>query len=380
MHVGQVIPAKPDLVCNNKNMTIYRCGIENEYLLINTDGSIRDFTNLNYSDIKDIMINRPGENDTQLNKGDLGIKSGYWYLEGDERFDEQGSFTDMKVKGIEIRTPIKESIDDAVMSITTLEKELKGRLSNLDMDIASVGFNPVTTQYTFDPPLNQWEVSMRKEHPEYDYANISNLTFGPDINFSFPDFTLDQIVDIAKKLTYYSPFIVPFSFSSPFFDSKLWSGLSRRTYERTWRRPAVKVFVSDSSTPASPLLYQSKNPYEVGRIEFKAFDAFISKDIMTACCYLVLGVCLDTELDGRADTPDKELHQRSATDCWNDKNTKIMSSSVLSHADSALAKANISQGAEKLAILQSMLDSNLTPSSQLIESFQQGGKMYSPVT
>ena len=101
---------------------------------------------------------------------------------------------------------------------------------------------------------------------------------------------------------------------------------------------------------------------------------------MTACCYLVLGVCLDTELDGRADTPDKELHQRSAIDCWNDKNTKIMSSSVLSHADSALAKANISQGAEKLAILQSMLDSNLTPSSQLIESFQQGGKMYSPVT
>ncbi len=73
-----------------------RCGIEFEYLIVDTSGPapgrIRDFSNLPFATIRDLLDDKPGRNDSGLATGDLGIRSGYWYLEGDERFHEDGRF------------------------------------------------------------------------------------------------------------------------------------------------------------------------------------------------------------------------------------------------------------------------------------------------
>jgi hypothetical protein len=62
---------------------------------------------------------------------------------------------------------------------------------------------------------------MRSDSPEAQTAVIAELTRGPDLSFSFLEFDDAALIDAARKLTYYSPYILPFSFASPFFDGAL---------------------------------------------------------------------------------------------------------------------------------------------------------------
>ena len=105
-----------------------RCGIEFEYLIVDTSGPvsgrIRDFSNLPFAFIRDLLDDKPGRNDSSLATGDLGIRSGYWYLEGDERFHEDGRFRAMAVKGVEIRTPPAPSVERAIQELLDIEEQL----------------------------------------------------------------------------------------------------------------------------------------------------------------------------------------------------------------------------------------------------------------
>ncbi|NJL46808.1 MAG: hypothetical protein HC929_04000 [Leptolyngbyaceae cyanobacterium SM2_5_2] len=130
---------------------------------------------------------------------------------------------------------------------------------------------------------------------------------------------MPELIDISQKLTYYSPFIVPFSFSAPVADGQLWTGLSRRTYVRTGKRPAVLIFV-DPATPADrlprptqpSLVKLARTATEIGRIEFKAFDTCGDFALYGALFVLLKGLILDQTLPGRAWVPDRSLHQRAA--------------------------------------------------------------------
>lgn len=66
-----------------------RCGIEFEYLIVDSGGPepgrIRDFSNPAYEEIRPLLEDKPGRDDATLAIGDLGIRSGYWYLEGVRR-------------------------------------------------------------------------------------------------------------------------------------------------------------------------------------------------------------------------------------------------------------------------------------------------------
>ncbi len=88
------------------------------------------------------------------------------------------------------------------------------------------------------------------------------------LNFSFSADSPEAIVERLWRLTYYSPYIVPFSFSSPFVGGALRSGLSYRTYRRTGRRPAALEHLSGG--PDHPLVKNANPPSQHLRIEFKA--------------------------------------------------------------------------------------------------------------
>jgi hypothetical protein len=362
------------------------CGIEFEYLIFDTDGPergrIRDFTNLPFADIRPLLAAKPGLGDPELATGDLGIKSGYWYLEGDERFHPDGTFRTLEVKGVEIRTPPAEGVEQAVSHLLRIEAQLHNLLSYHGLGLGIVGFNPVRAGYNFSPPLNAWEKTLRRENRAYDGSQVTTLSYGPDINLSMPGWTTAQNLEAARKLCAYAPYVVPFSFSSPFFGGDLWSGCSKRTFERAPRRPAVKLFVSPAQLAAcsheSALVHRARVPREVGRIEFKAFDAMPSVDVLTACCHLLVGICLAPDLPARSEQADLDLYRRCALAAFDDEDIHRGASLVLQKAKAALRRAGAGEAAAALAPLEMMLAARRTPSHDLVADYARSGLMYRP--
>lgn len=176
-------------------------------------------------------------------------------------------------------------------------------------------FNPYKTIFEPNPPLNDYEIQQLQSYPDEHTANIYMVTYGPDLNISIADLSVEKLIDVGRKLTYYSPYIVPFSYSAPFYNGNLWDGLSVRTFVRTGKRPATLVFVEKAEqliTSVPSLTKVARIPAEVGRIEFKAFDSCDDFSLYAALLALLKGLVLDETLTGRATIPDAELHQVSA--------------------------------------------------------------------
>jgi hypothetical protein len=228
--------------------------------MLRADGSFADFTAVSFEELQavvDALPEDPGDY-PQLRIGDQGIKRKRWYVEGYERFDERGGLLRCDPKGIEVRTRIHDSIDGAAASAGRRPRPARRRGARAGLATTTIAFNPLRSRYRIDPPLNAWERSHRTGSPEERTAHVHMTTYGPDLNLSCADLAPADLVDAARKLTHYSPWLVPLSFSSPFRDGRAWGGLSARTAVRTGQRPAVLVFLSaaDEQVPADPSLTQ----------------------------------------------------------------------------------------------------------------------------
>lgn len=355
-------------------------GIEFEYLLVDSHGPqagrIRDFRNLDFAWLSGLLADKPGCDDPELHSGDMGIRSGYWYLEGDERFHADGSFRTLAVKGVEIRTPPRPGVAAAIESLLGIEARLAGQLERHGLGLAITAFNPLHQRYDFDPPLNAFERRLRAEDREYDGSEVSTLSYGPDLNLSLPGWGLRRGLDAARKLNYYAPYIVPFSFCSPYFAGEPWHGWSRRTWVRCARRPAVKLYLAPAAFAAlagrSALLRPARLAREVGRLEFKAFDAMPSVELLAACCHLLTGVCLAEDLPGRSEVADVALYRRAALAAFDDAGIRQGARRLLEAAAEALDRAGDAQAVAGLAPLARLLASRSTPAHELRAS----GRLY----
>lgn len=359
-----------------------RCGIEFEYLLWDLagpePGRLRDFTNLDFATIAPLLEDKPGRDDPSLASGDMGIRRGYWYLEGDERFHPDGSFSALIVKGVEIRTPPAPTVASAIESLLTIERELTRALAAGGLALGIVGFNPLRPRYDFDPPLNDWERAERARDRSYDGTHVSTLSYGPDINLSHPDWTPEQCLDAARKLNFYAPFIVPFSFSSPFYAGEIWDGPSKRTYERAAHRPAVKLYLEPGTHAPSPLVGPPRLPSEIGRLEFKAFDAMPDLEVLTGCCHLLEGICLAEELPARGETANLALYQRAALAGFEDEWVRQGAMVLLVKAGQALRQAGKPGAADALAPLERLVSERLTPAHALLRAYRESGWRWRP--
>ena len=355
-----------------------RCGLEFEYLLVDTQGSrvgqLRDFADLDFHALSELLADKPGKGDPELAVGDMGIRQGYWYLEGDERFHPNGDFRTLAVKGVEIRTPPAHSVEGALEQLLATEQQLIARLNQYGLGLAIAGLNPRHERYAFIPPLNPFEQQLRAEDHEYDGMEVSTLTFGPDINLSLAGWDDARNLDAARKLNYYAPYIVPFSFSSPFWAEQPWAGWSRRTWVRSTCRPIVKTFVAPEVLAAcvqpSPLLRPARIAVEEGRIEFKAFDAMPSLALLSACCYLLIGLCLDEQLSGRSEQADLELFRRAAWHGFDDPDLYTGAQKILASAQYALVHAGLREGSAALTVLEQALMHRVTPAHAMRASGQ----------
>ncbi|MCL2503954.1 MAG: glutamate--cysteine ligase [Coriobacteriia bacterium] len=350
-------------------------GIEHEFPVRDTQCQFRDFTNTKFEEfdavIKELPVHKSDYD--SLRVGDLGIKKKRWYIEGFERFGETGEYLRTDPKGFEIRTPIQPSIDAAVNALEGDIARWRTEAEKRGYHAVLTSFNPYQAEYTPQPPLNEREVQDRQS-PEEQTAYIAMLTYGPDISISHPGYSAQKNIDLGMKLTFYSPYMVPFSYSSPFFLGSLWGGYSRRTYYRTGRRPAALVFVgsADEIIESTPTLTdRARLAPEVGRVEFKAFDCPRDVAHFRALGTLILGLALDTGLPGRALVPDEGLHKRSARAAFDDPDTFAHAQEVLDAAEHALPVAM----REALTPLREMLNVRETPAHGMIESFSAGASI-----
>ncbi|MHA6793705.1 glutamate-cysteine ligase family protein [Pseudonocardia bannensis] len=354
---------------------VFRYGIEHECALLRLDGSFADFTGTGFDELQAIVDALPEDPDDypDLRVGDQGIKLKRWYIEGFERFDEAGGLLRCDPKGIEIRTRIHDSIDEAVDALRADQALLEAEALARGLRTTAIGFNPMRSEYPIVPPLNGWERAHRTASPEERTAHLHMVTYGPDLNLSCPGMGVDELIDVGAKLTFYSPYLVPLSFSSPFRDGGPWGGLSARTQLRTGARPAVMVFLPDASRMimADPSLTQvARLPAEVGRIEFKAFDACPDVALYGELLSLLTGLVLDTTLPGRRITPDAELHRRCA--CEGLADPMIHDGAVAAVEAATAALAGRPADLARMAALRGRLDRGESPAQDMLARYAAG--------
>lgn len=352
-------------------MNPFRFGIEHEVAFYRADGKFADFINTRFEDFQQIVDELPEypADAEHLRQGDAGIRRKRWYIEGYERFSEDGKLLTCVPKGIEIRTTIHDSIQGAIHELQDSYQQLLATAARHGYHPAPVSFNPQQIQFTPNPPLNAFELEQqRHESPEErDTAHIPMLTYGPDLSLSRPGMSSAEMVDAASKLTYYSPFIVPFSFNSPFYAGEIWAGLSIRTWKRTGARAAALTFPPDSGylLDSNPSLTKvPRHPAEAGRIEFKAFDSSTDFTLYSALFALLKGLVLDDSLPGRAITPNAHQHQVAAMQGFDNPLVFRFAWQALYAADKALAD---DPDHALLEPLFDMLQSKRTPAHDLLE-------------
>jgi len=352
---------------------MFAFGIEHEVAFLNQDGQFVDFVSTPFAALDAIIEALPfyEEDYPQLRIGAAGIKRKRWYIEGFERYDLSGKFTSCPPKGIEIRTTIHDTIQGAVDELSASFDLLLEKAVPAGFVPVYISFNPFCTAFVPDPPLNEYEAHRRGHTPEKRTAVLPMLTYGPDLNFSLRGLSAKEIIDIGSKLTYYSPYIVPFSFSSPFYNGDLWEGLSVRTFKRTGARPAAMVYLekSEELITSNPTLTKvARLPAEIGRIEFKAFDSCADFELYASLLALLKGLALDDTLPGRATIPDAALHQRSARGGFSDELIAEGSAAVLRAATRALQD---DADQRWLARLDEMFEYRVTPAHDLIQVYQE---------
>jgi hypothetical protein len=294
--------------------TVLRWGLEAEFGLVDRAGALVDFTHPRGPELQQIVDSLPDHADEDLTRGDLAIKWSRWYVEGDERFADDGRFLRCVPKGIEVRTPVADGVTQAVTSLCALTAELASAASSRGLRLTAVGHNPIHSTYAPEPPFNPWERRMREEHAEYAAPEVYMCTYGPDVNLSAPAWTEAEAMAAATRLAQWAPEIVAFSLNAPIVHGLPYGGLSYRTAVRAGRRPNVRLFLptaasfADQGTPADQgivadqgtvadeavcaglVVRPARIPAERGRIEFKALDAFADLGRFAAYAALIGGL------------------------------------------------------------------------------------------
>jgi hypothetical protein len=352
-------------------------GVEHEVAFLNKEGKFADFSCTKFADFDHIIERLPtySSDYPRLRTGGGGIRKKRWYIEGFERFAESGELIDYIPKGIEIRTSIHSDIHSTITELTESFRLLRNVAVQFGFSPVLISFNPYHAVFEPEPPLNDYENRWRAASPERQTENIATLTYGPDLNISVAGLSYERIIDIGRKLTYYSPYIVPFSYSSPFYLGKLWQGLSVRTFLRTGKRPSVLVFVEkpEQLIKTIPSLTKiARIPAEVGRIEFKAFDSCDNFDIYAGLLALLKGLVLDQSLPGSASVPDAALHQLSAQEGFDNEDIFETATQVLQAVEAALV---LDPDIHLLKPLKNLLIRRETKAHELIEAFNKVGSI-----
>ena len=277
-----------------------------------------------------------------LRVGDQGIKRKRWYVEGYERFDERGGCCAATRRasrsGPASTTRSRPRSTRCAPTCDLLARELaRHGLAHRPRSRSTRSARSTA----IEPPLNAWERAHRQDSPEERTAHLHMITYGPDLNLSCAELDPAALVDAGRKLTHYSPWLVPLSFSSPFRDGGPWGGLSARTAVRTGARPAVLVFLDADAAAgrrrpvADPA---GADPGRGGPHRVQGVRRLPATRRSTASCSACSpGWCWTTRCPAGATTPDAAAHRYVARVGLADDAVHAGTGELLDAADAALA-------------------------------------------
>src|SRR6516165_8504107 len=160
----------------------FRFGLETEYLLVDSES----FRPLWYQDLKFDVLNRALEaievNDLPPLDG-LELEAPHrklmpYAVEGYHVPDPDMNPTDVKPKGVEIRTPVCRSIGECLACLRALHSRLQAALGGIGFQAVSISHHP--TEHHFEGPQN------KRRHDFWQWAMQAMLTYGPVVNVSLP--------------------------------------------------------------------------------------------------------------------------------------------------------------------------------------------------
>lgn len=337
------------------SMTGFRFGIEAEYLLVDAN----TFEPLWHQQLDFATLNRaleeiPLDGIPSLEGLDLEPphkKLMPFVVEGYHVPNENFDMVDIKPKGVEIRTPITNSLDECMAVFADL-------LSRLQKGLLKYGYRPVALSHHpveshFRGPQN------KRRHDYWQWAMEVMTTYGPDINVSLPPEMSAKLntADLEAKINYYGPALTALSVSSPFLGGDLWKirgqyGRSFRTYRRSVIAPPIEI-----------------HPDEGMRLEFKVFEMSPNFEDFRNYFLLFLELLLDDELKGRA-----SAHTRIydlglvAKEGLNAPEVFERAQEMLQRAPQTLADWGL--GTTSLESMNQRLAARETPADKLIAQFE----------
>ncbi len=272
-----------------------KIGIEHEFVFKDSSDNYLDFTNSSYKMFKQIVDKFPvyEEDKILFECKSLETVPKRLYVEGFERYDSNGILLETLPKGLEIRTPPYEDINELLENFTSSFKNMTDITSSFGLFPLLAGYSPFRDTNSAQKYLKNENWGKRNEK-ELNIAKNSLLAHGMHISISFAN-NMD-LKDTLEKLNFYLPYIVPFSFSTPFCNNNLFEGLCYRNYIRARNRQLVSI--------------RKKNNVDV--VEFRGFDAVGDSKLLKSVLYLFKSLVNESKLKGRAKQQNAKLIELSS--------------------------------------------------------------------
>jgi hypothetical protein len=274
----------PNLVSASES---FQFGLEAEFLLVDENFKPLWHQDLSFEKLNELLEGIPFEDI----KGRFDLfhleapakKLMPFVVEGYHLPDKDFNMVDVLPKGLEIRTPVYNSIEETLDSYKKLFSRMQNALEKVNLKAVSLSHHP--KEWHFEGPCN------KRRYDYWIWAMEVMTTYGPDINVSIPASLLKDFdkADFELKVNYYAPAFTAVSAGSPFFKGDLWKtregfGKSYRTHKRSIIAPPIE-FHGD----------------EENRFEFKVFDMTPYSRDFHAYFLLFLILVLDKDLKGRSD-------------------------------------------------------------------------------
>ena len=333
----------------------FRFGLEAEFLLVDSTS----FRPLWHKDVTFETLNTALEaipvNDFQCRSFKIEPphrKASPYIVEGYHLPDPELKPIDLLPKGVEIRTPVYNSIDDCLLALKTLHSLLQEALAELGFRAAALSFHP--TEVRFNGPQN------KRRHDFWQWAMEAMVTYGPDVNVSVPKpiGTEMNLEDLHQKVNFYAPALTALTLASPLRQGDLWRirgrvGKSVRTYHRSATAPAIEI-----------------HPDEDLRLEFKPFEMTTSLTDYRNYFLMWLALLLDNGLQGRA-SDQTRVYDLGRVACQG-----VQAEMVLERANEVLTRApeilsDWGFECRSLGAMKQRLETGHLPADEIITTFEQ---------
>ncbi len=330
-----------------------KIGIEQEFVFADSSGRYLDADNAGYTVFSAIVDGFPAfvGDDAHLDCKSLETYPKRCYVEGFEHHDAHGRRIETLPKGLEIRTLPHDSVEGLVAEFRNSFTAVMDLAAGAGLSPLLTSCHPFKTSIGLGALIGDVERRVRSEQ-ELALAVRAMLTHGMHVNVSLQDGSAGKMQDLAEKVNYYLPALIPWSFSSPFYEGKVFEGLCSRNYMRAESRQMVDVHERYSSHV----------------LEFRGFDACGDSILLEALLSLYCGFLLDESLPGRSRQQETELLRRSSFAGFGDPSLKDQGLQILRASKAALA-----DNSGRFELLEAMLRDNDSYAARMKQKYAQTG-------